>query len=94
MKVLNFGSLNLDHRITSYNVCYTKLLRINTGLPVAEEFPRFTRFWIDQPAPGSETITVWAALESASLTGAYQFVITPGEETVMDVTARLFFRVV
>jgi glucan biosynthesis protein len=26
------------------------------------------------------------------VTGAYRFVITPGTETLMDVTARLFFR--
>ena len=67
-------------------------LAVNTGLPVAEEFPRFTRFWIERPASGSETIKVWAALESTSLTGAYRFTITPGEETVMEVTARLYFR--
>lgn len=67
-------------------------LAINTGMPVAEEFPRFTRFWIQRPEPGSNTLTVWAALESASLTGAYQFVITPGQETLIDVTARLFMR--
>ncbi|MGD9918868.1 MAG: glucan biosynthesis protein [Paenirhodobacter sp.] len=67
-------------------------LAVNTGLSVAEEFPRFTRFWVERPASGSETIKVWAALESASLTGAYRFTITPGEETVMEVTARLYFR--
>jgi len=67
-------------------------LAVNTGLSVAEEFPRFTRFWIQRPESGVETITVWAALESTSLTGAYQFTITPGYETVMEVTARLFFR--
>lgn len=67
-------------------------LAINTGLPVAEEFPRFTRFWIQRPEPGSQTLVVWAAMESTSLTGAYQFVITPGQETIMDVTARLYFR--
>lgn len=67
-------------------------LAVNTGLPVAEEFPRFTKFWIERPVAGGETLRVWAALESESLTGAYQFVITPGEETVMDVTARLYFR--
>ena len=30
--------------------------------------------------------------KATSVTGAYRFVITPGDETVMDVTARLFFR--
>ena len=67
-------------------------LAVNTGLSVAEEFPRFTRFYIERPTGGAEQIVVHAAMESASLTGAYRFVITPGAETVMDVTARLFFR--
>lgn len=67
-------------------------IAVNTGLAVAEEFPRFTRFWIERAAPGASTITVHAAMESASLTGAYRFVITPGGETTVDVTARLYFR--
>ncbi len=67
-------------------------LAINTGMSKAEEFPRFTGFWLEKPAPGSATVTVYAALDSASVTGAYRFVITPGIDTTVDVTARLFFR--
>ncbi|MDV7271986.1 glucan biosynthesis protein G [Thioclava sp. A2] len=67
-------------------------LAVNTGLGKAEEFPRFTDFWIARPKSGGDTLTIYAALESASLTGAYRFDITPGDETVMRVTARLFFR--
>ncbi|WP_339108350.1 glucan biosynthesis protein G [Thioclava sp. GXIMD4216] len=67
-------------------------LAVNTGLSVAEEFPRFRRFWVERPAENAKTVTVYAAMDSASLTGAYRFVITPGEATVMDVTARLFLR--
>ncbi len=67
-------------------------LGINTGLSQAEEFPRFSRFYIERPGAFRETITVHATLESPSVTGAYRFVITPGAETVMEVTARLFFR--
>lgn len=68
-------------------------LGINTGLSSApEEFPRFSQFYIERPTAFRETITVYAALESVSVTGAYRFVITPGAETVMEVTARLFFR--
>jgi glucans biosynthesis protein len=67
-------------------------LAVNTGLSSAEEFPRFSAFYVQRPAPGARTVTVYAALESTSVTGAYRFVITPGEETVIDVTARLYFR--
>ncbi|WP_372838280.1 glucan biosynthesis protein [Phaeovulum sp.] len=67
-------------------------LAINTGLGRAEEFPLFSRFWIEKPVPFARQITVYAALESESCTGAYRLVITPGADTVIDVTARLFFR--
>ncbi|PZQ95973.1 MAG: glucan biosynthesis protein D [Cereibacter sphaeroides] len=67
-------------------------LAVNSGLSSAEEFPRFSRFYIEKPGDFRETITIYAALESESVTGAYRFVITPGAETLMDVTARLYFR--
>ena len=67
-------------------------LAINTGRGVPEEFPRFTMFWIERDPAGGSTITVHAALESASVTGAFRFVVHPGATTEMDVTARLFFR--
>lgn len=56
-----------------------------------EEFPLFTAFYLEKPS-GSGPLVLHAALESESVTGAYRFVITPGEETDMEVTARLFFR--
>lgn len=67
-------------------------LALNTGLPDGEEFPRFTDFWLQRPNPGDRTLTLYAALDSPSVTGAYRFVITPGETTQMDVTARVFMR--
>lgn len=67
-------------------------LAINSGLNQQEEFPRFSRFWVEKPVPFARDVTVYAALESASCTGAYRFVIRPGTNTEMDVTARLFFR--
>lgn len=67
-------------------------LAINSGLNQPEEFPRFSRFWVEKPVPFAREVTVYAALESASCTGAYRFVIRPGTNTEMDVTARLFFR--
>jgi len=67
-------------------------LAVNTGMADGEEFPVFTDFWLERPAPGAESVTLYAALRSESLTGAYRFVMTPGETTTVDVTARLFFR--
>lgn len=67
-------------------------LAVNTGMSDGEEFPRFTDFWLQRPAEKSDRIVLYAALRSASVTGAYRFVIEPGATTVVDVTARLFMR--
>lgn len=67
-------------------------LAVNTGGSEEEEFPVFTRFYVDRPVPGARHINVYAALESPSLTGAYRFVVTPGTNTIMETTARLFLR--
>lgn len=67
-------------------------LAVNTATGRPEEFPRFSAFWLERPAPGARRTTVFAALDSPSVTGAYRFEIAPGQDTVMDVTARLFLR--
>ncbi len=67
-------------------------LAIDTAEARGEEFPAFTDFWIEKPAPGSTRLTVLALMDSPSLAGAYRFVIEPGRETVMQVEARLYAR--
>src|SRR3954468_1192768 len=67
-------------------------LAIDTVGGQGEEFPRFSEFWVVRPAPGANTMTVYALLDSPRSSGAYQFDIHPGTETVMDVHARLFLR--
>lgn len=57
-----------------------------------EEFPRFTEFWLVRPAADSKTLTVYALLDSPRSSGAYQFDIHPGTETIMDVRGRIFLR--
>lgn len=70
-------------------------LLINSWRDGPEEFPRFSEFYIERPSEKGP-LTVYAALESQSVTGAYRFVIHPAgesqQETIMDVTARLYFR--
>jgi periplasmic glucans biosynthesis protein len=67
-------------------------LAIDTVGGQGEEFPRFTEFWIVRPAADANTLTVYALLDSPRSSGAYQFDIRPGGETVMDVRARIFLR--
>lgn len=67
-------------------------LALNTATGQSEEFPRFSAFYLEHPAPGDDRVVINAALESESATGAYRIVLMPGATTVMDVTARIFFR--
>jgi glucans biosynthesis protein len=67
-------------------------LAVDTGLQKAEEFPIFREFWIEKPSPDASSLTLYALLDSQSMTGAYRFVIDPGLDLTMDVTCHLFFR--
>jgi glucans biosynthesis protein len=67
-------------------------LAVDTGLASGEEFPRFTEFWLERPEPGSKSLVVYALLDSKSVAGAYRFVLKPGVDTVISVTARLHAR--
>ncbi|MEO0667283.1 MAG: glucan biosynthesis protein G [Pseudomonadota bacterium] len=67
-------------------------LAIDTWKSGPEEFPRFSAFWVVRPTTPDAPLEVYAAMDSASLTGAYRFVISPGADTVIDVEAELYFR--
>ncbi|MEI2388078.1 glucan biosynthesis protein [Breoghania sp. JC706] len=67
-------------------------LAVDTASGSAEEFPRFTRFYIERPEKGAREIKLYAELESERVAGAYAFSITPGVETVVDVQAAIFLR--
>ncbi len=67
-------------------------LAINTAHPPADEFPIFRSFWLVKPAPGDKSVTVFALLDSISVSGAYRFVISAGYNTAMDVECTLFPR--
>jgi len=67
-------------------------LAVDCGLDRPEEFPIFTHFWLERPSAGSNTLTVFALLDSPSVTGAYRFAITPGVLLLMDVDAALYPR--
>jgi glucans biosynthesis protein len=68
-------------------------LALNCGeMDRPEEFPIFTDWWLGKPKADDTELTLFALLDSVRCTGAYQLVIHPGETTVVDVTAVLFFR--
>ena len=67
-------------------------LAVDCGLPRDEEFPDFTAFWFERPAPGARTLVVYALLDSPSIAGAYRFEIEPGETQAMRIDAALYPR--
>lgn len=70
-----------------------RALSVNSGLlDNNEEFPFYREFWIDAGGPESDVLTIYALLDSASLSGAYQFDVRPGAEATVDVKATVFAR--
>lgn len=67
-------------------------LAIDTATTAGEEYPYFTDFWLVRPAPNQQSMTLYALLDSPSLTGAYQFIVRPGTITQVQVTAELYPR--
>ncbi|MBO0344720.1 glucan biosynthesis protein [Roseibium sp. CAU 1637] len=67
-------------------------LAVNTAAGGAEEFPRFSRFYLRRPEEGQQEMLLWAELDSPSVTGAFQFRILPDINTQVEVDARLFVR--
>jgi glucans biosynthesis protein len=67
-------------------------LAVDTAGSAKEEFPRFTEFWLEKPTGDAKKITVYALMDSPRMTGAYRFDVTPGEQTVTEVHARVFMR--
>ncbi|MBL0422797.1 glucan biosynthesis protein G [Ramlibacter sp. AW1] len=67
-------------------------LALDTVGGSGEEFPRFSEFWLERPAPGAKELVIHALLESPRATGAYRFVLQPGSSTALQVRARVFLR--
>ncbi len=67
-------------------------LAINSGGPGTEEFPNFREFWIDSVGPEANATTIYALLDSDSLSGAFAFTVYPAQETTLAVQATLFPR--
>ncbi len=67
-------------------------LAIDCGAPTPEEFPNFTSYYLEKPAADSRSLTVYGLLDSASTTGAYRFIISPGATLTMDIDAALYPR--
>lgn len=67
-------------------------LAINTADPDGEDFPWFSRFYVERPEENAQTIRLFALLDSRTVTGAYRFTLRSGDETTIDVELALYPR--
>ncbi|HMM74652.1 MAG TPA: glucan biosynthesis protein D [Gammaproteobacteria bacterium] len=67
-------------------------LAIDTGMEHPEEFPRYTHFWFERPAPGATSLAIYALLDSPSVSGAYRIELTPAARLMMDIDVALYPR--
>jgi periplasmic glucans biosynthesis protein len=67
-------------------------LAVDAGSDSGEEFPRFTAFWLERPKPDADLLTVYALLDSPSITGAYRLDFKPGGTLTTDVDVALYPR--
>lgn len=63
-----------------------------TGDPKGEEFAIFREFWLEKPQADVKSVVIHALLDSPSTTGAFRFLIRPGETTTFDVEATFYPR--
>jgi len=67
-------------------------LAVDTVGGQGEEFPYFLEFWVVKPAADAKTLRMLALLDSPRVSGAYQFDVAPGDQTVVEVHKRLYLR--
>ena len=72
---------------------YTEGVSINPSIPdVTKEYAYFKDCWIGKPDPKATSVIVYALLDSPSVTGAYEFQITPEEITTIKVKSVIYVR--
>ena len=69
-----------------------RTIAVNCGGPGTEEFPRFRAFWLNRPADKENRLTILGLIDSPSLAGAAEFVVTPGNITTVKVRVAIYAR--
>lgn len=68
-------------------------IAINTAVNgTPEEFPDFTKFFLEPQPRDNNTVVVHALLDGPSITGAYRFTMERTQAVLMDIESRLFIR--
>jgi periplasmic glucans biosynthesis protein len=67
-------------------------LGIGTATAEGEEFPAFREFWIVRAQPPGKDVTIYALMDSPSVTGAFAFQVSAGPRTQLEVEATFYPR--
>ncbi|KPF73184.1 hypothetical protein IP69_00780 [Bosea sp. AAP35] len=67
-------------------------LALDIGGAQPEEFPFMRALWLEEPSRESSELVIYALLDSPSVSGAYRYVVRPGQKTHAEVTATVFPR--
>jgi glucans biosynthesis protein len=67
-------------------------LALDVGGKQPEEFPFMRALWVEEPSRDATDLVIYALLDSPSVAGAYRYVVSPGRETSVDVTATIIPR--
>jgi glucans biosynthesis protein len=64
-------------------------LALDVGGSEPEEFPFFRGLWLEKPQPESVDLVIYGLLDSPSVSAAFRYVVTPGQQTSVAVTATI-----
>jgi glucans biosynthesis protein len=67
-------------------------LALDVGGKQPEEFPFMRALWVEEPSRDSAELVIYALVDSPSVAAAFRYVVRPGQETTMDVTATIIPR--
>ena len=65
---------------------------IDTAMPTAEEFPRFTQFWFAPVAGVPNAVAIYALMDGPSITGAFRMLAAKDAGVVIDIDCALYAR--
>jgi len=65
---------------------------IDTALPKAEEFPRFTQFWFGAVTGVPNAVAIYALMDGPSISGAFRMVTARSGSVVMEIDCALYPR--
>jgi glucans biosynthesis protein len=69
-----------------------RAVAIDVALPIPEEFPRFTAFWLEEPPDLPGKVLIHALLDGPSLAGALRIEAAGDHRIVLDIEAHFFPR--